>query len=1020
MPNFKYRIYTLSARAVIGYGKENADGFYDFEMSRSATDKCKVTGKDEQEDCALFFQILCELHGDQYRLPDEDKLICDLSDIIFYMDFSGIFDRIVKQQKYILRQQKAEAMFRPDGITLDFGSGPHRYLAFERSGSMSRNSRLSFIREDFYEPVRQRIMMDLEIGQCQLSKLYAYNGLMMSSGIRIDGIDIARLHRVIVIDNPTFEVTNPKVITVEDDGTNSNPRKYHRVEKRIGLLKTLCFDGEGLISKEYAAVINRVLGKGRKHTSFQIRMPYIKGMLHQVDFKDFFMSAGTMTITDIWNVEHPAKDVDIILTKSMSKGFTWLRENGKDWNDYWTAFRKYNHALYITGTSKERPETYTELNFQFLNTLSMPGEEFRPTDLPSGWNYSPDDDPRDWLTKATEQAYYDLCANEDTRIAYFTDRRIPYFRELSREDHMAKILRRNPLFISEPPYVKELENRKENILNKYSRGKLLVPGDNRYLSGDLFWLLIFLLDPNGAKTKRQRTFFAAAMAEQYPEDAFYAPGAKYKADTACTILRNPHIARNEELQLNPYAESYPMREHYFGHLTDVVMVDNRVLAAERLGGADYDGDMVKTLASSIVNRCVQRNYDTASEQRLNLDNIPLLMIPSAEPLIRDANDWQARFETVRNTFASRIGQISNAALNRSIIAYNENIPEEERKRYRQEVETLAILTGLEIDAAKSGVRPDLSQYLRTREIPRSTFLRYKYLMDSQEEKSKPYEKTSAEKLREYFDKTEWDAVDSNLERLPYLAYQLKKHTPQIKPKENSPAELYTFATPGWEQELDSLILSTVSALAQDYRHCLRRIRASRQPVKNRSRQGDIERILYSRGQEEDYDADFLYALFSGLSQDRIEELYTAIREGNWHLMHSDNRESFLQQYLPEDGFCQYYDLLTDFRASGYRILGDLVCDCMDSFQKEKQQRLHSELDSPAMIAMLDAYLNKSTSLDYKAAVAKECRRQLEKIMDAGDAVPYIVALEDKDFLWDVLYDKIYEHIRKEEGKRNAE
>lgn len=161
MPNYQYRIYTLSARAVIGYGKENVEGYYDFNLNRSATDKCKITGKDEQEDCALFYQILCELHGDQYRFPDEDKLICDLSDNIFYMDFSGIFDRTAKQQKYILRQQKAEAMFRPEGITLDFGSGPHRYLAFERSGSMSRNSRLSFIREDFYESVRHRIMMDL-------------------------------------------------------------------------------------------------------------------------------------------------------------------------------------------------------------------------------------------------------------------------------------------------------------------------------------------------------------------------------------------------------------------------------------------------------------------------------------------------------------------------------------------------------------------------------------------------------------------------------------------------------------------------------------------------------------------------------------------------------------------------------------------------------------------------------------------------------------------------------------------
>lgn len=65
---------------------------------------------------------------------------------------------------------------------------------------------LSFIREAFYEPIRRRIMMDLTIRQCQLSKLYAYNGLLMSSGIRVDGIGIDRPNRVIVIDNPTIRM----------------------------------------------------------------------------------------------------------------------------------------------------------------------------------------------------------------------------------------------------------------------------------------------------------------------------------------------------------------------------------------------------------------------------------------------------------------------------------------------------------------------------------------------------------------------------------------------------------------------------------------------------------------------------------------------------------------------------------------------------------------------------------------------------------------------------------------------
>ena len=73
-----------------------------------------------------------------------------------------------------------------------------------------------------------------------------------------------------------------------------------------------------------------------------------------------------------------------------------------------------------------------------------------------------------------------------------------------------------------------------------------------------------------------------------------------------------------------------------------------------------------------------------------------------------------------------------------------------------------------------------------------------------------------------------------------------------------------------------------------------------------------------------------------------------------------------------------------------------------------------------MTAMLDAYLTKSTSVDYKTAVATECRRLLEAIIKPGEAVKYAVAIKDKDFLWDVLYDRIYEHVKKVEVNRDAE
>ena len=154
-----------------------------------------------------------------------------------------------------------------------------------------------------------------------------------------------------------------------------------------------------------------------------------------------------------------------------------------------------------------------------------------------------------------------------------------------------------------------------------------------------------------------------------------------------------------------------MRNYYLKQLTDVVMIDPRILAAERLGGADYDGDMIRTISDPLVNECVSRNYSNADLDHRS--NIPLLIIPSAEPQIRKVDDCLARFETIRNTFSSRIGQISNTAFDRSIIAYNQNSTAEERERCRREVETLAILTGLEIDSAKSGIKPDLSEISAT-------------------------------------------------------------------------------------------------------------------------------------------------------------------------------------------------------------------------------------------------------------------------------------------------------------------
>ena len=983
-----FKIYELSVRAMLAYAKPNSGGSYYFDLDRAATESCIKLPVREQEENALFDQLM--LMKNHSLKMKEGEVISDLSEVIFFADFSGIFDRNSNSLYFAELQNKAKWMFFPGNVYLDFGGGKQCYRPFERSQSMSRKSILSFVRKDLYDKIYTRITLGMKIGECQLSKLYAYNGLMLSGGVRIDNIMLGAAN-VIVVKNPKQSAYDTDVITVESRDKGS-VRKYKRVERKEDI-SVLGFDGEGVISERLARSLRKQLGG--EHASFQIRLPYIKGMLHSVDIQGFFAKSSAKYIIDKWGVQHKIGDVDIILTESMVKCLTWLEKNRMSWADYWKAFDVFNHALYVTGADKDDRSGYTELNYQFLNTLSLTADEFRPRDLPD--NYPADDD-REWLTKETECQYYSLCRDDKYRQEFFTSNR---YRRGSKERYMKELLLKNPKLIAENYYVDMLKKKADKILRNYALGKLIVAGSNRYLSGDLLDFMLRLETKDSIFTSRSKDKTELNRSKlKFEPDAFYAPEAKYKNESVCTLLRNPHISRNEEVRLKPYRKAESDREKFFGHLGGVVMVSWDTLTAERLGGADFDGDMVKIFTDEIVNRAVTRSKQ-----------LPLLKIPSEKPLMRDANDWEARFETVKNTFSSRVGQISNAALNRSIIAYNENNSTEEREKCRQETETLAILTGLEIDSAKTGIKPDLSEYLGKKAVRRSMFLRYKALLVKSEKKRAWYEVPYKKQFENFFKKTDWDKVDSNLERLPNLAYRLELNTKFKKDKPASDEELFVFAqSPDWKEQLDSAILERVSVLINDYNDVLKRIRACNQPIKNKPRQGDIRRILYARGQDRAYDADELYAEFTGISAERISKIRRQIRSEKWHFVRPEERADLLKEWLPE--LEDYSDLLCDFRCGGYRVLGDLIADIDDANTLSDSRRYFRENDSEQFRVLMTAFTEKPAYMNYRDAVSKKCRDILSSIIKPDIAVKYLVALGNRKELFEVLYDKVEKHLRR--------
>lgn len=1009
MAKLRYLIRRLSVQAMLSYAKPIDQGTYSFALTPAQT-KSIIMGDGDtwQEGNATFFQAMCILRGEKYKEPSSDTLISDLADVILYLDFKGIFDRDADNPKAALMQKKTEAMFSPEGITLNFGQGDARYLAFERSGSMSRSAMLSFVRADIYEELSRRMTVGMTLGVCQLSKLYAYNGLLFSSGTRIETDMLWEKDAIVVIDNPTAVYPDADVITVEDRTGIGDIRNYERVEKKSDVKVTL-FDGEGILSPALAREIDRLYCGKHIHTSFQIRMPYIKGMVHEVDFHGLFREATVTKITDLWGVKHPIERVRMILTKSQFKGCGWMTENGLTFEEYLKRLHAYRHTLYITGVNRTDSEQFTELNYQFLSTLALSGEQFRPADKPFDWMNEciSDEDDRNsesWLTKTTEEIYYRLLNDEWFQFDYYVDHAPK--NPKSRRYRLAEMLHRNDLLLAEKEYRRELDRAADTLLRDFARGNLLVRGTVAYLSADLALFLAELLKPHTDGNRNAEEIYWQ-LAESRPgyTTAYGLPVGRMTA-----LLRNPHIAKNEEVVVTPpYREAF-IRRRYLSHLRGVVMVEPWSLIAERLGGADYDGDMVKVIREPVICESIASHYrekaNPFEDRFASRNNLPLLSIPTAEPQLRDANDLHARFEAVKSTFSSRVGQISNAALDRSILAYDENADTDIKERRRQETETLAILTGLEIDSAKSGIKPDLSAYLNTDDKPRSQYLKYKRLLEDAEDRPAWYEDSFAEQMKDYIDGTDWDSVTANVEKLPYYAYMLKKHTPRKVIKPAPSAELFTFARhPNWKDNLDPSLFPPIRELIDTYDRCLRRIRSRKHPTPGNSKRRDIDRILTMRDQENTYDTDSLYALFTGMDATHIKAVRDALRAEQWHFMKPEERLSLLQEYLPEAAFRAYDGLFSDFRMGGYRVFGDIICDIDDTNRLADKSKLRYKNDTPEMTAMVDAYHNRLPGVDYREAVAAACRLCLAKITPPFQAIRYAEAMDRRDFIFDVLLEE---------------
>ena len=98
--------------------KADEEGIYRYYLREETTRKCiAFSAPETQDDCAMFYQIMDVIHTGEFHAAG---VLDDLKDILVYIDFTNVFDRKGNYRRYVDLIEKAKAMFRPEGITLDF------------------------------------------------------------------------------------------------------------------------------------------------------------------------------------------------------------------------------------------------------------------------------------------------------------------------------------------------------------------------------------------------------------------------------------------------------------------------------------------------------------------------------------------------------------------------------------------------------------------------------------------------------------------------------------------------------------------------------------------------------------------------------------------------------------------------------------------------------------------------------------------------------------------------------------
>lgn len=624
-------------------------------------------------------------------------------------DFSEIIVNVVVPTELKKQGEKMYATVAKTGFYLN---GNKYVRLYSGSGQIRRNT-VTFIREDLFSPISESLRCGLKIedfgDDFNSAKFNAYAGLNMSGCYLlpadlspnvciIDDYEMIRPHKIVnyVTEKEVQYIVLPTgdhVLTDEQaeyqiDGETAirksdgkqfsiyrgikkyiNECYYDEIENAPALNS---FDGQGLMSPEYAERISNYLGLNYIASEMIIRAPWVKGLLATVPFHEFFNEMGIETVTDSFGKARNVADIDCFISKSQFKMWKIYQRKceGKGINpwDYHQQQMVLNNLVWgVTRINRISDDDFKTLNYQYLQALMLDNSDIDAL-------CSQTDDLLTALNSGDiQEVYENLLINGDC-----DDDEADYKKLFQR------VIEANPDFINDK-YIRGLILKEcETKFRAAKLGKILVAGNFQFCVSDPIAQLEWIANNHcGVKIPINGIVGAGEIYSNYWLNTDY-------HIKEIVLMRSPLIDRNEIAK----RRLIPRREHFFRYLNSGLVYSIHDLTALQNGGCDFDGDILFSTNNDIIRRGCY-DYETAKPLYYELTSTDLVGRINAANLIKS---------DVRG-LNSAVGKISNKG--GSLYAKLENYDPEssEYKKLYESIIALGQVVGMEIDRIKTAVAP---------------------------------------------------------------------------------------------------------------------------------------------------------------------------------------------------------------------------------------------------------------------------------------------------------------------------